>query len=352
MESSLQRIVAGLVFFGLTVVVAVGGYILAGWAPLDAIYMVVITVFGVGYGEVNPLESPALKIFTILVIISGALSVAYIVSGIVQAIAAGEVRKALHFKRMSQTIANLNGHVIVCGYGRIGQRLAQRLAATRTAFVVLDSDPLRISEGQDAGYLMYLGNAADESSLQSVGIGHAKALATVLPDDAMNVFISLTARELNPALMILARGELPSTEKKLHLAGADHVVAPATISAMRIAHLLTNPAAVDFLSQGQDRKTLDAFLADIDIQITELPVVPQSSLVGVTIGNVEVKGKGTFIIVAVRRHSGETLIHPDQETRLAAGDSVLIMGHQGDMPNFIQRQAAHKGLRYRGIRIR
>ncbi|MEM9162753.1 MAG: potassium channel protein [Cyanobacteria bacterium P01_F01_bin.4] len=352
METSLRRIVLGFVFFSLTVVVAVGGYIFAGWSPLDAIYMVVITIFGVGYGEVKPLESPAIKVFTILVIIAGALSVAYIVSGIVQAIAAGEVRKALNLKRMTQTIASLNAHVIICGYGRIGQMLAQRLADTRAAFVVLDSDPTRITAGQELGYLMYLGNAADEGCLQAVGIHRAKALATVLPDDAMNVFISLTARELNPDLMILARGELPSTEKKLRLAGADHVVSPTTISAMRIAHVLTNPAAVDFLSQGEDRTMLNSLLAEIDIHITELPVEAQSRLVKATIGDIEVRGKGTFIIVALRRLGGETLIHPGQETILEAGDSVLIMGHQGDMPNFIQRHAARKELRYRGARVR
>ncbi|NEP16766.1 MAG: potassium channel family protein [Leptolyngbya sp. SIO4C1] len=229
MESSLRRIVLGLAFFSLTVISAVGGYILAGWAPLDAIYMVVITIFGVGYGEVKPLESSTLKIFTILVIVAGALSVAYTVSGIVQAIAAGEVHKALNLKRMTQTIANLNAHIIICGYGRIGQLLAERLSASRTAFVVIDSEPSRIAAGQAQGYLMHLGNAADESSLQAVGIHRAKAIATVLPDDAMNVFISLTARELNPRLMILARGELPSTEKKLRLAGANHVVSPTTI---------------------------------------------------------------------------------------------------------------------------
>ncbi|NEP18644.1 MAG: hypothetical protein F6J97_17365 [Leptolyngbya sp. SIO4C1] len=125
-----------------------------------------------------------------------------------------------------------------------------------------------------------------------------------------------------------------------------------SISAMRIAHLLTHPAAVDFLAQGEERNMLNALLGEIDIQITELPIEPQSRLVNATIGDIEVRGKGTFIIVALRRYSGETLIHPDQETVLTAGDSVLIMGHQDDMPKSIQRQTARRELRYRGAQVR
>ncbi|MEO1182786.1 MAG: NAD-binding protein [Cyanobacteria bacterium J06636_28] len=206
--------------------------------------------------------------------------------------------------------------------------------------------------GQEQGYLMHLGNATDEDSLEAVGIHRARALATVLPDDAANVFITLTARELNNSIAILARGELPSTEKKLRLAGANHVVLPATISAGRMANLLINPAAEDFLAQGEGRMALNQLLGEIDIQLSELPVESQSGLVGATIRDIETQGHGTFIIVALRRQSGEMLIHPKQDTFLISGDALILMGHQGDLPSVIKRQLVKPELRYRGARVR
>jgi voltage-gated potassium channel len=350
MQTSLQRIVTGFAVFTLTVVVAVAGYVMAGWTLLDAIYMVVITIFGVGYGEVQPLESPAIRVFTILVIIAGVLSAAYIVSGFVQLITEGEIRRALNVKRMTREIEHLENHVIICGYGRIGQMVARQLKRTHQPFVVIDASSERIALARDRGFLMYQGNATDETVLHEVGIHRARVLATVLPDDATNVFITLTARELNPKLMIVARGELPSTEKKLRLAGADQVVLPATISANRMAHLISNPAAVDFLAQGGGGSELNEMLGELDIQLTELQV--DGVMAGGTISDLEMQGKGTFIIVALRRGDGEVLVHPSRDTYLAKGDVLIVMGHQGDMPGFAQQAALRRQMRYRGARLR
>lgn len=350
--SSFKRIVIGIVFFSLTILFAVAGYMMAGWGFLDAVYMVVITVFGVGYGEVKPLASPVLKLFTIFVIVAGALSVAYTVSGFVQLITEGEIRRALNLKRMTKDIENLDQHVIICGFGRIGQLVARKLKADHQSFIVVDSDPTRSAQAQEQGYLMYQGNATDEEVLEAVGIHRAKSLATVLPNDAANVFITLTAREMNPGLMILARGEMPSTEKKLRLAGANHVVLPASISALRLAHLITHPAAVDFLAQTNGHQGLNEFLAELDIQLNEIVIDAKSPLIGGTIGDIEVKGRGTFITVALRRADGEVIIHPPRATYLAQGDSVILMGHQGDMPSFVQQNLLKREMRYRGARLR
>ncbi|MGD1860016.1 MAG: potassium channel family protein [Leptolyngbyaceae cyanobacterium] len=350
MQTSFQRIVTGIFIFLLTVTVAVMGYVSAGWTLLDAIYMVVITIFGVGYGEVQPLTSAPLKVFTILVIIAGVLSVAYTVSGFVQLITEGEIRKLLNTKRMNKDIEQLEQHVIICGFGRIGQMLARQLKAAHQPFVVIDNNSDRIELAREQGYLLFLGNATDETNLETVQLRKATTLATVLPNDAANVFITLTAREMNPQLVILARGEIPSTEKKLRLAGADHVVLPATISAARMAHLITNPSAVDFLAQTDGQASLNELLAELDIQIQEMPI--QAALVGGTVGDVEVRGKGTFIIVALRRAEGEVIVHPQRNLYLLKGDTLMLMGHQGDMPNFAQQAALKREMRYRGARIR
>ncbi|MFK8183692.1 MAG: TrkA family potassium uptake protein [Phormidesmis sp.] len=351
-RNSFQRINTGILFFSITILVAVLGYIIAGWTPLDAIYMVVITIFGVGYGEVNPLETASLRIFTILVIIAGALSVAYIVAGFVQLVTEGEIRRALHIRQMTQEIDSLHNHVIVCGYGRMGQMLAQKLRADHQKFIILDKNTERIDDAQEHGYLVYLGDATDEEDLQAVGISRARVLATVLPSDAANVFISLTARELSPHIMVIARGTLPSSEKKLRLAGADQVVLPATIGALRIAHLISRPNAVNFLAQNDDRVSLNELLAEIDIQINELAVTPESALLKRTVGDVENHSQGTFIIVALKRADGTITIHPNHQEVLYENDVVMIMGHQGDMPNFAQRSALKTQLRYRGARVR
>lgn len=352
MQSSFQRILTGAAFFSITILVAVIGYILAGWTALDAIYMVVITVFGVGYGEVEPLDTTSLRVFTILVIIAGALSVAYIVAGFVQLVTEGEIRRALRMRQMTQEIQNLSNHVIVCGYGRMGQMLVRKLHEDQQKFIILDRNADRITTAQEQGYLVYLGDATDETNLQAVGIDCARAIAIVLPDDAANVFISLTARELNPTLMIAARGILPSSEKKLRLAGADQVILPASIGALRMAHLISHPNAVNFLAQDDGRANLNELLGEIDIQVNELAVLPDSPLLGRAIGDVERGGRGTFIVVALKRKEGAVMVHPKPYEILQAGDTVIILGHQSDMPNFAQRHAAKSQLQYRGAKVR
>lgn len=289
MKSSFRHIILGAIAFVMTIIVAVSGYVLAGWSLLDAVYMSVITMFGVGYGEVQPVTSPTLRVFTILVIVAGYTSVVYIVGGVVQMVTEGEINKALDSRRMTREIATLQQHVIICGFGRIGETLARRLAKAKQQFIIIDSSSDHTAKAEAEGYLVFNGNATDEGVLHSVGISRAKVLATVLPDDAVNVFITLTARELNPAMLILARGESPSTEKKLRLAGADHVVLPASIGAERMAHMITHPAAMDFLNQDDGRNTLNELLAQIDVQVDELAILDNSPLVGKTISDIEVR---------------------------------------------------------------
>jgi len=184
----------------------------------------------------------------------------------------GEVNRALGIRRVTHSIKSLNQHVIICGFGRIGQMLARKMTEAKRPFVIIDSNTERMAQAEAMAYLVLSGNATDEEMLQAAGIERAKFLATVLPEDADNVFITLTARELNPNLVILAQGELPLTEKKLRLAGADHVVLPATISALRMAHMITHPAALDFLERGDGRHNFNEQLAQIDVQIDELAI--------------------------------------------------------------------------------
>lgn len=350
-QQSFRRIFTGAIFFTLTIVTAVVGYISFGWEPLDAIYMVVITIFGVGYGEVRPLESTGQKIFTILVIIAGTSSAVYIVGGFVQMVAEGEINRALEERRKTRGIDSLQQHTIVCGYGRIGQILARKLHEAQQPFAIVENDPDRAERAEASGYLVRLGNATDEEILYSVGIDRAKSLATVLSDDAVNVFVTLTARGLNPNLFILARGEMPSTENKLKLAGADRVVLPATISAMQMANLITHPTAFEFLHQDEGRSTLNELLAQLDLQIHEFTIAADSPTIGKTILDLEVRGQGIFLVVALRQSDGTVVTHPSSNLVLSSGDTVLVMGHRDDFPQFARRQELKQQMRYRGSKL-
>ncbi len=351
MRQSLKNILFGTACFLLIVVIAVTGYVLSGWSLLDSIYMVVITVFGVGFGEVGPM-TPALRAFTMLVIVAGYVTVVYIVGGFIQMITEGEFNRALGARRMTREIANLREHVIICGFGRIGQILARKLVESRIPFVVLDSNPDRITAAEARGYLVRLGNASDEVILENAGIQRAKVLATVLPDDAINVFITLTARNLNPDLMIVARGEFPSTEKKLRQAGADHVVLPAEIGALRMSHLITHPASLNFLETSDDRKTLNEMLAQVELHMDELVIPPGSQLIGTSVGTAAVRGRSSFIIVALQRADGTIIIHPSHDVFLHEGDTVIVIGHKGDTPRFAAEYALKRQMQYRGARHR
>jgi voltage-gated potassium channel len=270
------------------------------------------------------------------------------VGGIVQMVTEGEIHRALDSRRKTKDIENLKGHTIICGFGRIGLILARKLTEERESFVIMDNNVERIAAAEEMGFRVYQGNATDEEALLAAGIVRARVLATVLPDDAANVFITLTARGLNPGLMIVARGELPSTEKKLRLAGANHVVSPASISGQRMANLITHPNMVEFLDQSEERSRLNELLAQIDVQVDELTIPHKSPLVGKTIGDLEVRGKGTFIVVALRRPDGEMMTHPGFATRLESGDTVIVLGHHGDIPQFTRLFEVKSQTRHRG----
>ncbi len=337
MTPSLRRIITGAIFFGLTCITAVIGYMLAGWHFLDAVYMVVITVFGVGYGETQPLESTPLKVFTMGVIIAGCSSGIYFVGGFVQMLAEGEINRVLGTRRMSRGIEQLQGHVLICGYGRVGQMLATDLAAAKQSLVVIDTDVRRIEEAQTAGHLAVLGSASEELTLIAAGIARARTLTTVLPDDTANVFITLTARELNPTIEIIARAENPSTEKKLRRSGANQVVLPALIGATKIAHLITTPSAEELLTTGGGIAALSEDLHQLGLDFSEQALDAGSPLVGQTVGDIEITGTRGFVIVALKKADGAVVVHPGSDAALGIGDKLVILGHAESLPQLAKK---------------
>ena len=344
LSSSWRRILIGATFLGVTCVIAVSGYMLAGWNFLDAVYMVVITVFGVGYGETRPVDDPRLKVFTMGVIIAGCSSGIYVVGGFVTMIAEGEINRALGTRRMSKEIDQLQGHAIICGYGRVGQMLVNDLALAKHALVVIDNSGDRIAEAQHAGFLTVLGSASDEPTLEAAGIARARVLATVLPDDAANVFITLAARELSSTIEIISRAESPATEKKLMSSGATRVVMPALIGATKIAHMITRPPVEEWLASEEGKGQLNAELREVGLELTEIPLEDGSPLLSQTLGDAEVGGG--FVIVGIKR--GDSFVcHPPPEFALQSGDVFIVFGHAGTIPK-LSRRAKQVNVTYRG----
>jgi voltage-gated potassium channel Kch len=248
---------------------------------------------------------------------------------LVQWLTASQVRRLLSGGRMQSDVDRLEDHVILCGFGRIGSMAAHHLAAGASAFVVLDQSEGRLAEARAAGFLAIQGDATDEEVLRAAGVERARVLATVLPSDAANVFITLSARSLNPHLQIIARGEAPSTESKLIQAGASQVVLPAHIGAERIADMILFPETTHFVRDSPQLREMDTVLRRMGLGFDMTEVRAHTPLVGLTIGEVERRTSGALFVIQVERAGGEAISRPPKDYRLASGDGLLVVGRDG-----------------------
>ncbi len=317
-------------FIGVVTVVFTVGYRLAGWSWGDAFYMVIITAFSVGYGEVQPVADPWLRAWTTALIVLGCTGIIFITGSLVQWLTESQIQRALGGKRMEHEIEKLKNHAIICGFGRIGRMIASQLEAGGIPFVIVDQSPERVAEARDAGWLTHHGEATDESVLRTVGISRARVMATVLPNDAANVFITLSARNMNPEIQIIARGEVPTTERKLKQAGANRVVLPAHIGADRIAHLILHPNARELLG-GKTRSSVEFehHLSELGLDMEEIEIGPESPWLHRRVGDVEAEAAGRLLAVAILRKEGGTDMNPNPTAMLMPGDALVVMKRGG-----------------------
>ena len=348
MSRSLSKLLVGIAVLSFILVVSVLGYVAAGWSLLDAIYMVIITIFSVGFGEVRPIDSPGLVIFTSIVIVLGCSTVIYIMGVFFQLLMAGQISEALGERNMNKKINALKDHVIICGFGRVGRQLVSELADARVPFVVIDRTIERLDELESDGHFFIAGDATEEKVLIEAGIEHASTLASVLPDDAANVFITLSARNLNSSLRIVARGDYPSTKEKLLQAGADKAVLPTHIGAERLAGLILRPDATAFFEADAQSGHLASDLAELGIEVEEIKIPSDSHLVGSTLAELETRGRSAFLIVSIQRKDGTSIHSPPLETNLVAEDTLIVMCHAGSATDFAQRFHLKREISYRG----
>jgi len=321
MSSELRRVRQGALLVGAVFVVAVvGHYFITDRPLLESIYWTVITVSTTGFSNRPPSGvGPGEQLFTIAVIIVGTVSLGYTVGVLLQAAIEGQIEKALGVRRMTRDIGRLNNHVVICGFGRIGQYLAERLQRQELSVVVVDSDSGAVAEAKERGFLCVEGDATNEDVLIEAGLKRAHTLVVALHSDANNVFLTLTARNLCPELNILARGELPATEKKLMQAGANQVVLPAVIGAHHMADLIMRPHAASLMYGVGHQASLDADMAELEIP-------PDSPLAGKTIRDAGTRQKDDVLIVSVRRPDGEQIFNPHADVDFRAGDTLVVIG--------------------------
>jgi Trk K+ transport system NAD-binding subunit len=327
--SPFRNLIYGLVFMVVVCVCAVAAYVAHGWPLGDAIYMVVTTVYTVGYEEVRPVDTPSLRAITLGLIVCGCTGVIFLTGTFVQLITFSQLQQFFGHRRMQKDIDRLSGHVVICGYGRIGQTLARELRAGKADFVILERSEVKVATARAQNFLALQGDATNEDFLNAAGVPRARALATVLPDDAANVFITLSARSLNSTMTIIARGEAPSTESKLLQAGATRVVLPTHIGAERIAELLMYQNVAVMLEGSDEHNTVARDLRRLGLDLEVLAAAPGSRAAGSTIGALEAEAGGAFLIVALNRREGASMLQPPPSTVIEAGDGVAVVGRPG-----------------------
>ena len=227
---------------------------------------------------------------------------------------------------MNTQIDKLSDHVIICGFGRIGAMLAQILEAASAAFVIVEREEERAERARGLGYLCVQADAADQSALQSAGVTRARIVATVLPNDAANVFITLTARNMHPAVEIIARGEAPSTERMLLHAGANRVVQPTHIGAERIAEIILYEKTASFGHGSDQMRDFERVLQTLGLSMEVVTAAPGSPAIGETIEAIERAAEGAFFIVQTIHRDGAAITQPEPGMRIRDGDGLVLIG--------------------------
>ena len=284
---------------------------------LDALYMAVITLSTVGYQDVAPITTAG-RIYTIVFILAGVGTALYAVVNIAQYMIEGRLREALGRRSMDRTIQALHNHVIVCGFGRLGKAVVQELERAGASIVVIDPDPELQPELEKEGRLSILGSALEESVLREAGIARARAIVAAMPSDPDNVFVALSARELNPEISVHARGETPQGTRRLRLAGAGQVISVHRLGGRRIANAIVRPAVVDFIELASPGGG-----APIDLE--EVALSEGCTLDGIPLR--ELREHGIAVSVGAITREGQPMsLNPGPDDVMVAGDHVVVVG--------------------------
>jgi voltage-gated potassium channel len=305
----------------------IGFHFVEGWSLADSLYVTVQTLTTVGYGDVPP-RSGGGRIFAVVVMLIGAGGVALAVSTIVQSVVKWELVSTFGQRRLTKKMSKLRDHYIVCGSGRVGSHLVRDLLAANESFVVIENDQQRAAEFSQRGVNVLVGDATLEESLRDVGVQHARGLAACLPNDADNVYVVLTARDLNPNLRIVARAAEEQAEAKLLRAGANHVIAPTIIGGHRMAVALTKPAVSEFM---------DSITAnELGLGFEQVEVDAASPLVGQELRSTPIRSELDVVIISIRRQDGQIVFNPAGNATIENGDILIAIARTESLARLSQ----------------
>ena len=315
-----------ILFFLIIFIGTFGYFIIEKWNILECLYMTVITVFTVGFKEVKPL-TPLGKIFTIFIIFSGVSTAFYAFTKVAEIAFEGGIREFWRKRMKEKKLKTISNHYLVCGYGRMGQIVQERLEMENIPHIVIENDreKLNILEGKNCLYIE--GDATLEEVLIEAGIKRAKGLAALLSTDADNLYLVLTARQLNPSLYILSKALDEEGEKKILQIGANKVVSPYKLGGLKIAQGLIRPTLVDFVDLIIRRQELSLFME-------EFIVSKQSKIIGFSLKEADIRKKSNVIVVAIRKPGKEICFNPDPETKIEVGDTLLVLGNGKGIQDF------------------
>ncbi|MFC2012018.1 potassium channel family protein [Chloroflexota bacterium] len=315
--TSVRTVLFGLFILASIIVLGAIGYIfIEGWSFFDSLYMTIITISTVGYSEIHPLSTGG-RLFSIFLIVGGVGGALYTLTGIIQYMAEGNIVATWGRRRMRNKIQQLKNHFILCGYGRVGEEVANIFKEEDTPFVIIDNRSDCLARAEQAGYLYMEGDATSDEVLKEAGIENARGLVAALGTDAENTYVTLSARGLYPTLFITARASDAEAETKLKRAGANRIVSPNNIGARRMAMLALRPAVTDFIDTVTRRR-------GPELQLENVVVTSDSTLAGLTVDDVRQCSRSN--VLAFTKKTGRLLANPSGDEKIDVGDSLIIMG--------------------------
>lgn len=325
LRNPFLRLRVALLILLMLVIIGTGGYhLIEGLNPLDSLYMTIITLATVGYRELSP-PTPGGKIFTLALILCGVTTSAWALQALFQTLLSEELGGTVSHRRMRRRIDALSGHYIICGYGRMGRHVANELGLKGLPFVVVDPSDEVAEELAETALAWVKGDAREDSTLREAGVDRAAGLITVAPSDADNVFITLTARGLNPRLDIVARSVYLENEPKLRRAGADRVVSPYRIGGRRMAAAVISPNVIEFLEAA-------LYNPEVNLEWAEMRISAGSGFIGQRIVDARFRKRFGVIVVGLRRGEAIMAVGPDEE--VAEGDVLIVLGAPGQVKQF------------------
>ncbi len=324
MTEPFRRVWLGVLALLLIMVVASAGYVLLGFRLVDAVYQTVTTITTVGFREVEPLSDTG-KVYTIAVILVGFGTAFYTIGVLIEVLIEGHVSQLIERRRMEKRISKLDGHVIVCGWGRVGRSVAGYVSAADADVVVIDRDPERIAT---VDHLWVQGDVTEDAVLRQAGIDRARVLVAALEEDADNLYVTMSARSMRPDLFIIARARTDSSVAKLTRAGANRVVNPQRIGGARMAAFAVQPHVAEFLDVVMHE-------GPIEFRLEEVLVPETSGLAGLSLRDAKIRDRTGALVLALRDQEGAFLTNPVPETVIRPGHILIAIGTPSQLESLV-----------------